>query len=1109
MDANQDKSGGQGIDQIRERVLDRLIRVRARHTTFRVVRGLATILSASILFTVGLITVESAAYLSPLAKTVILAASCLVLAASLGWWIIRPLLRPPELQDIVHDIESSQGGLHQHLTNILQLWDLRDRPGNSRDLIDAAVRQAADKTSEIDFTRIIDTAPAVRSLRRLGLSLLMGLLMVWLLPGGSIAFNRLSNPTTHYARPQETRLLVAPGDTVLVVGDSLALHTEIDGVVPLSAVLLTQEEGHEVWSSADIPIRDHRGTHRIANVRKSFVYQWRVHDAESELYQVLVKPRPVVLSTTALYRYPTYTGLADRVDTEGGDIVALEGTGVTLRIRSSRALRSARLSFDNEITLPADVSRDSAEASFVVDQPIRFTIGLVDSAGISNANPVSYRVLPLKDEPPAIILLRPGRDSELGEQMQVALMLEATDDFGISRAEIAYRVNRDGEPGVISVSLADAGQRDITQLFNWDLSDADLLPGDQVVYRLLAYDSNKGVGETREFVIRFPSLTEIHEAALRAQEEAVEQLEDISDQNRRVQEKMKDVAREILKHDEATWENRAEIREAIKQCESLSEKIDQNLSALEQTRERLEQSGLLTPETLEKLQQIQSLMESLKSPDLQRISQELRDATDDADPEMIRETLERMAAEQESFQQNLDRTIALLERVRNQQMLDALTSRLQNLARDQEKIHQETTGEDNPLEELSDRQSAIEREAENLEETLEEAASTIETPQDRLSDLSDAFEKEQVPDRAAQSKRDLQANQRERSQEGTRQLSEDLSRLADEMQAIREDYRQQQKDELIEQLTGIFNDLLNVSRSQEQVAGRAKQGNRAPQEDLAKHQTRDLNATARIAERMADASKKTFLIPPEAGPGLQNAMNQMQKSVGDLQRGLGSRASTDAREAMAGLNTAAMAAWEAISAVKGAGSATGLDEMLQQLADTSDRQGDLNAETEGMMGQPGPGGKPQDGLGSLSAEQQAIQQMLDELRQKFGQQEGDALGDLGKISEDMEDVAQRLSRDQLDNRTVDQQRGILSRMLDAQRSLRQRGFSNDREARTGSSFAYRGPRSLPTDLGESDNPLRSRLREALGQGFRQEDQALIRKYFDRLMDDAASGKATP
>lgn len=80
-------------------------------------------------------------------------------------------------------------------------------------------------------------------------------------------------------------------------------------------------------------------------------------------------------------------------------------------------------------------------------------------------------------------------------------------------------------------------------------------------------------------------------------------------------------------------------------------------------------------------------------------------------------------------------------------------------------------------------------------------------------------------------------------------------------------------------------------------------------------------------------------------------------------------------------------------------------------------------------------------------------------------------------------------------------------MLDAQRSLRQRGWSRRREASRGREMAYRGAGGLPPDLGESRDPLRERLRDALSGGYPSEYRELIRRYFEFLMKDAVEQKS--
>lgn len=1095
----------------RAAVLDRLSRARARQTAVRVAAGVSGWLTVLLAAGVVLVGVESIAYLPPAAKIAAFAGLAALSLACVVFGILRPILRPDGLTAIAARVEAVHGGLNQHLTNVLQLWPQRESGSRaSRDLIDAAVAQAARATRDIDFADTVDTAPAARAGRRLGLTVVVGLLALQLFPGGSVdAISRLSRPGERYVRPRETTIAVSPGDTTLIVGDSLAVAADVFGLVPLEAALFRLEAGTDEWSRAVVPVRNGRAVFPVGNVRRSFAYRWSVHDAESETHHVTARPRPVVLALTARYAYPAYTGLPDRVDTDGGDIAALSGTRVTLGIRSSRPLADAWLGFDGGARAPAVVSGDTATAVLDVIGPGRFTIGLRDTAGIPNADPVAYRVMPLEDEPPRVSLLRPGADFELGERMQVPLLIEATDDFGVARLEVVYRLAPDGEETLAPIEI-ETGAREVARAHVWDLAGVNLLPGDQILYRVRAVDINTvtgpGIGETPEYVVRFPSLAEIHENARRAQDDAVEQLEEMAERSRQLQEKIEDVGREIIKKDEANWEDRAEIQEVVKEQERLREQLEENARVLDRARQRMEQSGMLSAETLEKIEQVRALMESLDAPELERLSRELREASSEADPEMIREAIERLTTQQEAFRENLDRTISLLKRVRDEQMLDALTARVQELAREQDRIRR-SIASDRPPEDLPERQETVGREAERVEEAIEEAARTVDAPDDRLPEFAESFESARVPDRADQTGRDARAGRRDRAESGARQLSEDLERLASEMAAIRDAHREARRDALLDQLVAAFRNAVDLSRAQEETALQSAR-DRTDLEALAREQTADLNAASRLADRIRQAGRETFLLPPEAGNGLQNAIDRMQGALGNLQRGLGDRAGKDAREAMAGLNSAAVALREAIGAVRSAGSSTGLEEMLQQLAKASDRQGDLNAQTEGALGQPQPGGSSgQGGLSRLSAEQQAIRQMLEEIRSRFGEQEGDALGDLGAVSEDMADVADRLGRG-LDRPLLERQRRILSRLLDAQRSLRRRGFSNDREARTGGEVAYRGPGSLPDDLGETDNPLRARMRDALRQAYPDEYQTIIRRYFDRLIEDARRG-STP
>ena len=100
--------------------------------------------------------------------------------------------------------------------------------------------------------------------------------------------------------------------------------------------------------------------------------------------------------------------------------------------------------------------------------------------------------------------------------------------------------------------------------------------------------------------------------------------------------------------------------------------------------------------------------------------------------------------------------------------------------------------------------------------------------------------------------------------------------------------------------------------------------------------------------------------------------------------------------------------------------------------------------------------------------------------------------------------------------TVDRQKRILSRLLDAQRSLRRRDHTRERMSRTARDFARTAPGELPPNVARVTQELREDLLRAMQKGYPTEYRELIRAYFRGLSedvspapDDAPSDEAAP
>ncbi len=1081
-----------------QKLTHRLARLRTLLAANRALTGVGLALVFILSAGIALVILESVFYLRPILKIVLESLCTLCLLYLIARFCVLPFIRPPSLDQIALRVEQHFGGLQQHLISALQLWRQRNREEHATALVDAAIIQAERATQHLPYETLINRKPPIRAATAVVVLALLGLLLHAGWPTAlSGAAQRLANPQTPYTRPPDTYIILQPGNVEIVGGEPLALTAQFSGIIPRTARLYIREKGVHTWTSFVLPVKQAGASHHFPNMARSFDYRLSAHDAQTPTYTATVHPRPIVTHISHRDRFPPHTAMPDRIDQQGGDIIVPTGTQVSLTIEANKPLESAALVFDDATELPAAVSSSLAQATLTVKKDGRYRVHLRDPQMIANKDPVSYRIVALPDQPPDVRLLRPGQDIDLTELMRVSLVAEAFDDYGISRLELRYR--KDDDTDHILPIITTLG-REIETSYNWDMSNLNLLPGDQITYRIRAYDNNPrpSFGETATFTIRMPSLFEIHREADKTQRESIDEIETVQQRGRELDTRLKELARDMLTKDKLDWQEKRELEKVRQTQEQLAEQIESTAEQLDRALDRLQESGLLEDDTLQKLEELQILLSQIRTPELADVMKKLDEAIKKADANMVREALEQFQMEREKFRETLDRTLALLQRVQRQQTLDALNQKLEELAQAQDQITQNIERE--PAEDLTRRQARIARDTEQLRTELQQAAEKMDSPTDSdLNQIADAIQNKQLTPRMDQVRQDLAMGQRQRAGKNSDSLARDMQNLSQSLAQSRQRFIQRQKAEIARELNRVLHDLLTLSQAQERTAQRANEaGSRDDTAPLALDQARAMTGASRMAQRLMDASQKTFFIPPSAQAALGHALNKMEGAAEQLNAGNANQASQLARGALGEINRAAMMVQNALGQLASSESGTGFEEMMAKMAQLAQQQGALNAQTENLFGQQG----SQPSWQKLAAQQRAIQEALNALRGELARQQREMLGDLGKIASDMRETSRELLQRRVAPQTLMRQRQILSRLLDAQQAMRSRGKSKKRQARTGENLTYRGPGSLPADLGEADNPLRHLMRDALKEGYSPEYQALIRRYFENLIEDA-------
>ena len=133
--------------------------------------------------------------------------------------------------------------------------------------------------------------------------------------------------------------------------------------------------------------------------------------------------------------------------------------------------------------------------------------------------------------------------------------------------------------------------------------------------------------------------------------------------------------------------------------------------------------------------------------------------------------------------------------------------------------------------------------------------------------------------------------------------------------------------------------------------------------------------------------------------------------------------------------------------------------------------------------------------------QKQQQQLKNQLEKLLNENPGEESGGLSKANDDMEDVIEDFRKRQVNRRTQERQQRILSRMLDSQKSLSQKDFSEKRKSNTAEEIIFSGPTNLPENKGEKELLLINAMDSALKEGHSREYQTMMKQYFRNLQKD--------
>ncbi len=1077
---------------------------------------------------------ELVTYSKSTIRTILFFTLILLSIGSVSYLIILPLLkyfnvfRNRDYFYSANKVGNYFPDIKDDLLNAMQLFSSENtKTIYSPALLDAAFRNIYERAKPIKFESIIDLSKVKKLAKYFALVFVFCALLFLFVPGLQAASNRLINFNKEFIPPARFYFEVYPGNSEVTKGENVDFVIRVKGEVPQKVFLSTREESQTNFEEHGLK-KDSVGEYKfsIQQLRSSLYYYASAEGIKSEEFQIKVIDRPVIRSLDVKVISPGYANIPLIEQKDNGNVSALVGSNIQISLLSNKELKSAHIEFEDSTKTDLTIQSNLVKGSFKIRKDNSYIIVLSDLGDNKNLQPVRYYIKALYDSNPEIELVYPTENINLGNDNRVPMEVKVNDDYGFTRLNLNYKLTSSRyEPAqekFSSVEIAiDKKVKEQIVDHVWNLTKLNPAVNDVYSFYIEIFDNDNVSGpksaRTQIINVRVPSLDEIlaqvDETQENIQDEMQKTLQDAEELKKELEKIDKD-----LKQDkqELTWEEKEKIEQALDKFEKLQEKMESVNENLKQMQNELQQNQLLSEETLEKYMELQKLMDEMTSDEMKKAMQQMQDMLQKMNRNQTQDAMNNLKMDEEKFKKSLERTMNLLKRIQIEQKMDELIKRTEDIEQKQNELNEEVKNSDlsdqKKSDQLSNKQEEVSKELDRLEKKMEELAEKMselkDMPNEEMEKLQEEFEKQKNDELSKETSKDIKQNQKQKAQKNQQKLSKNMSDMKAGMQQMQQQMQQENQMQTFTDMMRILDNILSLSKQQEELKNKLQNvdPNSSQFEQNVQKQNEIKKNLNRLLEQMSELSQKTFAITPEMGKALGNANQKMDQSMQSMQNRNGSMATLSQGDAMMHLNEAANMMKSSLESMMQGGSGSGgMMSLMQQLQKMSGQQMDLNNMTQ-MLQQMQKGQLSQQQQGEmqrLAQQQQLIQKSLEQLN-KEAKQSGESKkipADLENIVNQMREVVTDMNTEKLDDELIQKQEKILSKLLDAQKSINERDFEKERKSESGKNFTRNSPAELNLSTQQGKEKLKDELNRAVQEGYNKDYEDLIRKYYDALQSE--------
>jgi uncharacterized protein YoxC len=684
-----------------------------------------------------------------------------------------------------------------------------------------------------------------------------------------------------------------------------------------------------------------------------------------------------------------------------------------------------------------------------------------------------------EDSPPFIYVIFPTNDDKINEDLKIPFILYLFDDFSLKNLDLFYEFK-----GMNSKRIKNyVNEKEDTVYYIFDVSHLSLLPGDTIKLFFEVYDKGReGISKSsRSRIYKFwiPTYTEIYKETEKQMEEGISFLKgegkEVSDFLRDV-EKIKEKIENLREKKE-----RGEIKEAIEGIEKSLEEMSKRFEEYSKKAEELLKRYPLDIELQEKIFKLKELFNEVLTPELKKIFEEIKEAIKKIDPEKLKEAYKNLLLNKEILEKEIERMIELLEKVRQEVKLKELIERMK-------KIEEKMEGMIKDLEKFSL------KDFEEIEEEMKKIGEEMEN-------LSKSFKgnEKSIGEKIEEAKEDFERGLEDICiSKNLFSSKENVEKAREKMESALEELFSMRKNAFKEKLEEIFFSSIFLSQKEESIEEKIERKEENI-EEVEKEIFNNKEALRRFKDRIVEISRQDINFPRKVLNYAFSAHYKSDELYEKIKILEFEKLKGIIEEIENYLNLIALEILKIRGEGEG-GASSALMEALRKLSEMAKEQSHINALTQSLLpleiGE-APSEEFLKSIQRIAGMQKGLAEKLKQLLKEIeGVGESSLEEKIGKIVEEMEKVAKEIEKGEIKREVLERQERILSRMLELQRSVYKREFTQKRYAERPKPYE---PLKPPKKIISEDEIIKINLIKVLNSNIPYEDKKIFIDYLNSLL----------